>query len=407
MNLNYRIAWRNLWRNSRRTWLTSGSIAFAIFLVVAAMCLQAGQYDVMVENSTSMMTGHIQIQNSKHLEEERFEDTINEASRIAKLVAGTEGVSSIAPRAEVFALASVGELSFGIQVHGVDWEAENNTVNFLKFVSEGRLPNTDDEAIMGAILARNLGVSIGEEITLLGAAKRGGVGAMAVRIVGLFETNIADADRSLVWASLASVKEGFGLDDEVHRLVIRTTDINASSEIAHTLSLLLSDPRLVVRTWKEVLPEINQMIDIDRISAEIMYLLLQIIVVFSVVNSFIIIVFERTKEFGMLMAIGMKPPQILWLVQWEAFFGWFLGMIIGVSLSSIIIYWLSITGIPLPADLVELAQQMYMPSRLYPGFAIEAFITSPLILLVGTQFAALISSLRILYMRPVEVLRGN
>lgn len=407
MNLNYRIAWRNLWRNSRRTWLTSGSIAFAIFLVVAAMCLQAGQYDVMVENSTSMMTGHIQIQNSKHLEEERFEDTINEASRIAKLVAGTEGVSSIAPRAEVFALASVGELSFGIQVHGVDWEAENNTVNFLKFVSEGRLPNTDDEAIMGAILARNLGISIGEEITLLGAAKRGGVGAMAVRIVGLFETNIADADRSLVWASLASVKEGFGLDDEVHRLVIRTTDINASSEIAHTLSLLLSDPRLVVRTWKEVLPEINQMIDIDRISAEIMYLLLQIIVVFSVVNSFIIIVFERTKEFGMLMAIGMKPPQILWLVQWEAFFGWFLGMIIGVSLSSIVIYWLSITGIPLPADLVELAQQMYMPSRLYPGFAIEAFITSPLILLVGTQFAALISSLRILYMRPVEVLRGN
>ena len=371
------------------------------------MCLQAGQYDVMVENSTSMMTGHIQIQNSKHLEEERFEDTINEASRIAKLVAGTEGVSSIAPRAEVFALASVGELSFGIQVHGVDWEAENNTVNFLKFVSEGRLPNTDDEAIMGAILARNLGISIGEEITLLGAAKRGGVGAMAVRIVGLFETNIADADRSLVWASLASVKEGFGLDDEVHRLVIRTTDINASSEIAHTLSLLLSDPRLVVRTWKEVLPEINQMIDIDRISAEIMYLLLQIIVVFSVVNSFIIIVFERTKEFGMLMAIGMKPPQILWLVQWEAFFGWFLGMIIGVSLSSIVIYWLSITGIPLPADLVELAQQMYMPSRLYPGFAIEAFITSPLILLVGTQFAALISSLRILYMRPVEVLRGN
>lgn len=407
MNLNYRIAWRNLWRNSRRTWLTSGSIAFAIFLVVAAMCLQAGQYDVMVENSTSMMTGHIQIQNSKHLEEERFEDTINEASRIAKLVVGTEGVSSIAPRAEVFALASVGELSFGIQVHGVDWEAENNTVNFLKFVSEGRLPNTDDEAIMGAILARNLGISIGEEITLLGAAKRGGVGAMAVRIVGLFETNIADADRSLVWASLASVKEGFGLDDEVHRLVIRTTDINASSEIAHTLSLLLSDPRLVVRTWKEVLPEINQMIDIDRISAEIMYLLLQIIVVFSVVNSFIIIVFERTKEFGMLMAIGMKPPQILWLVQWEAFFGWFLGMIIGVSLSSIVIYWLSITGIPLPADLVELAQQMYMPSRLYPGFAIEAFITSPLILLVGTQFAALISSLRILYMRPVEVLRGN
>ncbi len=407
MNLNYRIAWRNLWRNSRRTWLTSGSIAFAIFLVVAAMCLQAGQYDVMVENSTSMMTGHIQIQNSKHLEEERFEDTINEASRIAKLVAGTEGVSSIAPRAEVFALASVGELSFGIQVHGVDWEAENNTVNFLKFVSEGRLPNTHDEAIMGAILARNLGISIGEEITLLGAAKRGGVGAMAVRIVGLFETNIADADRSLVWASLASVKEGFGLDDEVHRLVIRTTDINASSEIAHTLSLLLSDPRLVVRTWKEVLPEINQMIDIDRISAEIMYLLLQIIVVFSVVNSFIVIVFERTKEFGMLMAIGMKPPQILWLVQWEAFFGWFLGMIIGVSLSSIVIYWLSITGIPLPADLVELAQQMYMPSRLYPGFAIEAFITSPLILLVGTQFAALISSLRILYMRPVEVLRGN
>ena len=411
MSLNVRIAWRNLWRNRRRTWLTAGGISFAIFLVVSAMSLQLGQYDVMIENATSMMVGHIQLQDERYIEERHFEDTVPEASQLISILSREPKIASIAPRVELFALASVGERSFGVQVFGVDWEAERNTVSFLKFVKTGRIPVADHETIIGSTLARNLGVSIGDEIILLGAAKRAGVGAMAVTIVGLFETNFPEIDRNMVWVSLGGVREGFGLGDEFHSLIIRTFDVSNSLEVRNALEKKLAshDPRsnVVIRDWPEIMPEINQMIDIDRLSAEIMYLLLELIVVFSVINSFIIIVFERTKEFGMLIAIGMKPKDILWLVQWEAFFGWVIGMVVGVSLSWLLILWLTRTGIPLPSDLQELAAQMFMPSRIYPAFSTEAIFTAPLILLVGTQFAAFISSIRILYMRPIEVLRGK
>ena len=118
MRLTLTLAWRNLWRNPRRTWLTAGGIAFSVWLVVSFMALQIGQYDVMTENATALMAGHVQIQNRVYLEDNRFEDTIENASTIVEQVRLTPGVGSVAPRVEAFALVSVGERSFGAQLLG-------------------------------------------------------------------------------------------------------------------------------------------------------------------------------------------------------------------------------------------------------------------------------------------------
>lgn len=407
--LTLRMAWRNLWRNRRRTWLTSGGIAFAIMLVVFSMAMQLGQYDIMMDNATSMMTGHIQIQSREYVANDRFEDTVSGVTGLARLLSEMAAVESVAPRVEAFALASAGERSFGARVVGVDMEAEARTVRFLQFVSQGEVPGGADEAMLGHILARNLGVGLGDEVVLLGSGKEGGVAAMVVRVVGLFQTNQVELDRGMLWTSITAVQDAFGLGDEAHTLAIRTNDLSSSVQIQRALTAWLNadfpDSGLVVRNWDDVMPEVRQGIEIDRLGGELFYYIIELLVVFSVVNSFIMTVFERTREFGMLLAIGMRPWSIVWLVQWEAFFIWLVGAVIGLGLAAGVVYWLADTGIYMGESLEQFAAQMFMPARLYPAFSQEAFSNAPLVMLLGTQLAALVSSVRILRMKPVAALR--
>ncbi|TNF88467.1 MAG: ABC transporter permease, partial [Gammaproteobacteria bacterium] len=317
--LSIRIGWRNLWRNRRRTWLTAGGIAFSVFLVVSFMALQIGQYDVMTENATALMAGHVQVQNREYLEDNRFEDTIENASQVLAAVRATPGVASVAPRVETFALTSGDERSFGAQVLGIDIAAELETVRFVKMLKEGRTLEGPEDAVLGSVLARNLGAGVGDEVVILGTGKEGGVAAMVLTVVGLLETGMADLDRVLMLAPLDQVQAGFGLEDEVHSLIIRAEDVAMGPALVDELQSTLPDA-LEVRNWERVLPELKQGIEVDRIGGRIMYGIIMALVVFSVVNSFIMTVFERTKEFGMLLSIGMRPLRIILMLQWEALF---------------------------------------------------------------------------------------
>ncbi|HEY5681657.1 MAG TPA: FtsX-like permease family protein [Pseudomonadales bacterium] len=403
-----RIGWRNLARNRRRTWLTAGGIAFAVLLVVFSMAMQLGQYDIMMENATSLLTGHIQIQTADYVDSARFEDTMGSAGALRRVIEATAGVEAVAPRAEAFALASAGERSFGARIIGVDPDAERDTVRLLKMVREGRAIAAPDDGLLGSLLARNLGVTLGDEVVLLGSEKHGGVAAMVITVAGILETGVADLDRVTLITPLASVQSAFGLADEVHTFAIRTEDLDRSEAVAESLRHSLTDrPALVVRHWSEVMPELRQAIEIDRLGGELFFYVVEVLVVFSIVNTFIMTVFERTREFGMLKAIGMKPWRIVAMMQWEGFFIWLLGASLGLGLAAIIVAWLQDVGIYMGETLEEYAEQFYMPARLYPAFSLQAFLSAPLVMLMGTQIAALLPSLRIFRLNAAAALRGE
>jgi ABC-type lipoprotein release transport system permease subunit len=162
-----------------------------------------------------------------------------------------------------------------------------------------------------------------------------------------------------------------------------------------------------VRHWELVMPEVLQGIEVDRIGGMFMYWLIMILVVFSVINSFIMTVFERTREFGMLRAIGMRPAKIILMVQFEALFGCLIGVAIGLALASAVIAWLIEVGIPLGEAMEDYATQFYMPARLYPAFSAEALLTAPVVMVIGTQIAAILPALRIRQLKPVEALRED
>jgi ABC-type lipoprotein release transport system permease subunit len=365
--LSLRIGWRNLWRNRRRTFLTSGGIAFSVLLVMFFMSLQFGQYAVMIDTATSLMAGQVQIQRAAYLEDSRFEDTIGDTSVLVNEISRQPHVASVAPRIEAFALVSAGERSFGAQVLGVDAGAEATTVRFTKMLSHGVGIQAPNDAVLGRILARNLGVGVGDEVVVLGSGKEGGVAALALDVVGLLETGMADLDRALLLAPLDTVQDGFGLTDEVHSLIIRLDDLDRSDAVVAELTALLPE-ELRVRPWQEILPELRQAIDVDKIGGQIMYWIIMVLVMFSVVNRVI-------------------------------------GAGVGTLLAAALIFSLQNVGIYLGEEMQEYAKQFYMPARLYPGFSSEVLTVAPLAMLVGTQLAALLPSLRIRLLRPVNALR--
>ena len=137
-----------------------------------------------------------------------------------------------------------------------------------------------------------------------------------------------------------------------------------------------------------------------------MYSIILLLVSFSVINTFLMVVFERTREFGMLIAIGMRPVLIIWQVLAEAFFMWLVGVAIGVVVALALVVWLAQVGIPIEG-MEEMAGSFYMSDRMYPAFSWVGLLAAPVVLFFGTQLAGVVATMRVRKIKPVEALRGE
>ena len=399
-----RIAWRNLWRNKRRTWLTAGGIAFSTLLVNFGMSMQVGSYDSMIGNATGLLEGQIQVSHPDYPEESKLEQTIKGATEFVRQLDEIPDIA-VAPRAEAFALLSADERSFGGLIVGVDFEREARIITLFNTISDGRIPQNDEEMLIGSTMARNLGLSVGDEVVALGSAKEGGIAAMAQTVVGIYNSGQAELDRTLVFVTLPAAQNAFALGDEIHKVVMRGQNAQDLEKELEAISRTTGD-RGLVRSWEEVIPELNQAIELDWVSAQLVYGIILLLVSFSVINTFLMVVFERTREFGMLIAIGMRPALIIWQVLAEAFFMWLVGVAIGVVVALALVVWLAQVGIPIEG-MEEMAGSFYMSDRMYPAFSWIGLLAAPVVLFFGTQLAGVIATMRVRRIKPVEALRGE
>ncbi len=397
------MAWRNVMRTRRRTWLTAGGIAFAILLLGLMRSLQVGAFIGAVDNSAHIMLGHIQLQHPAYEDDPAVENSIRGVDNIIKDVASQTEVEVVSARAQSYALTSSGERSFGAQIIGVQYEQEAKWSTLINMQVQGRYIQSPGESFIGSALARNLGISIGDELVILGTAVEGGVAALVTEVVGTYTSGQPELDRAIAQVSLEDFRYAWNLDaDEAHAIVIIAESVEASEQLAPQLA------RTGVRSlsWRELQPEMVQMIELKLIGTYVMFILVAIIVIFSVVNSFMMIIFERMPEFGMLMAVGMRVRHIIIQLQIEALFVCLLGIVLGLVITGLGIGILSKTGIPIPELADEMLQAMSMPDRMYPVFSEGSLYFAIPVMLVGTQLAAIIPGLRLRHIQAVQALRA-
>ena len=401
-----RLAWRNLRRNAARTGLTAGGIGFSVLLVSFAMSLQSGSYDIMIDSATRYFTGHAQISEKSYADQPRLDRTIENVQALQATLSAIDGLT-VFPRVQAFAVVSKGEKSMGGMVLGVDFEAEQQRLEIYNNVIEGTVPTQTDQALIGASMARNLGAVVGDELVVLGSGKQGAVAAAIFAVSGIVETGQDALDRTLVFAPFAGVAETLYLQDEAHMLLLMVDDLSQLGAIATQINPLLPE-QLTLQTWQQLMPLIEQSIEMDKAGGYLFFSMLLILVTFAVVNTFVMVLYERTREFGLFMALGMRPWQVIGQVQFEALLLSSLGVALGLGLSYPLIDYL--TGVGIPVDQIggeEAIQQMQMGTmdRIYPRVTWSSMATAPLVMMIGTQLAALVSTVRVRGINPVTALR--
>ncbi|MBQ75705.1 MAG: hypothetical protein CMQ20_11890 [Gammaproteobacteria bacterium] len=397
------VAWRNITRTKRRTWLTACGIAFAILMMTFVRSLQVGAFIGAVDNSARIMLGHIQLQHPVYEDDPAIENSIHGINDIIADVESRPGVEIVSARAQSFALTSSGERSFGAQIIGVQYEKEAVWSSLTRMQVDGRYIEGPGEAFIGSALARNLGITIGDELVILGTAVEGGVAALVADVVGTYTSGQPELDRAIVQVPLQDFQVAWTLaPDEAHTVIVIAESVADSEELAPQLG------RAGLRSlnWRDLQPEMVQMMEMKLIGTYVLFILVAIIVIFSVVNSFMMIIFERTPEFGMLMAVGMRPHHIIIQLQIEALLVCILGIILGLGITAVGVGILSETGIALPAQAGELLKSMAMPERMYPVFSFGALFIAVPVMVLGTQLAALIPGLRLRHMHAVDALRS-
>ena len=407
-DITLRLAWRNLWRHKRRTWLTVGAMIFSNSLLVFSISLQFGSYDMMIDNTLQAFSGHIQLQHKQYLDSPKMRYTLPNISVTAQRLRDELQLKSVGVRAAGFALASSEDRSYGLQILGVEPLYEPWVSSIPGLVKEGRYLQEDsfDEIVIGSVLARNLKVNVGDELTFLGSGLDNAFAAGVVQIVGIFESGLPDLDRNMAQVSLAYFDDTFAMQRQGHSIAIRATHID-DVDILQTRIYSLFDKQnnVAVRHWEELQPGLRQAIQADMASAWFMYVVLIVLVAFSVLNTQLMSVLERTREFGTMMALGLKPSHLSRLVLMETLMMSCLGLALGILVGFAITAYLSIVGFYYPG-MEEMATRFNLPDRMYPSISLLSLSLGPGIVAFGSLLAAIYPATRLYRLLPIEAMRA-
>jgi ABC-type lipoprotein release transport system permease subunit len=261
---------------------------------------------------------------------------------------------------------------------------------------------------VGHLLARNLNVSIGDEITLLGQGRDGSIAATVVIVNGVFRSGDDTFDRRSVYIPLGHFQEIYSMRDSVHAVVALCSSLDQVSAVEKAIGPALNDLHLrfppVLLDWKELMPGLAQGIALDLVSGIIMYLLLIVVVAFSILNTFLMAVFERTREFGVMMAMGVGPGRLTRLLLLESSIMTVFGVVIGIIIGCLVTWYFQIHGIDL-GGASEIMAQFGISGRLYPKLTLLSASIGPAAVLVITFLAALYPTLKVRRLQPVEAMR--
>ncbi len=332
------LAARNLTRNLRRTLLTGAAIAFGLAMMIVMITMQAGQYREMLDQGISVMAGHVVIEHPDYAEEAEAELVVPDVDATVARLQEQFPDARITPRMQIGGLLTSPTNSVGIGLRGLDPAVEQHVIDLPSQIQQGEWLAPDDERgiLIGVAMAERLAVEVGEKVVFMGQGEGGDVESRLFRVRGVFKTGGAELDGFVGVTSLAAAQALNRTPDAAHQVAVHLSD-PAQTDAARTASEPLAPDGMAVMTWPEALPELVSMIEIDRISSDVISLIIALIVGMGVLNTMLMSVLERVREFGVLLGIGMRPRRLASLVVTEGLvlgvFATLVGILIGLGLS--------------------------------------------------------------------------
>lgn len=329
-----KLAWRNLWRNKRRTLITIASVFFAVMLAILMRGYHGGAWASLLENVLHSYTGYLQVHAKGYWEEKTLDYTMAWDDSIHNAILKNKEVKMLVPRVESFALAAAGEKTKGAIVVGIDPVLEDTFTRLSeKMVQGSMLEEKDREALLSQRLAKFLNITVGDTITLISQGYQGTSAAGLFRVKGIVKLPSPEWDNQMVYLPLTVAQEFYALEGRLTSVVIDLNKVKHLDKAARSLRHQLNLNTYEVMTWKEMLIELYQQYVSDESGGKILLALLYLIIGFGIFGTVMMMTAERTREFGVLVAVGMKKHKLAGLICIEMFLIALLGVIAGMTAS--------------------------------------------------------------------------
>lgn len=327
----FRIAWRNLWRNRTRTLISVTAIALSYALFLVSIGMADAMYGDMEVAAAQAAGGNVLVHGKGYWESQTNEKIIVQPGEVVGRAQQIPGVERVAQRVVLEGLLSTSSASSGTRLMGVDPLVEEGFANPAKYLTKGAFFN-DDEApiVLGAKTAKTLNVDLGDRVVFTATAADGEMRRALFYVSGIVSAGAASIDEGPAYTTLPAAQNAMDLGVAVTQIGLLT---DASNQDAIKATLLADAPDSVeILTWEEAMPDLIGMIELDAAFGDLYGIIVFIVVVFAVMNTFLMIVMERIRELGLLAALGLKPSQIARLLMFESLLLAVVSIAIGFSL---------------------------------------------------------------------------
>jgi len=405
MSMYISLAWRNIWRNKRRSLITIASVFFAVILSLAMRSMQLGSYQHMVKNTVSFFTGYIQIHGEGYWDKKSLDRSMVYSKELLGKVESVKHVTKTAPRLESFALISGGDITDGAMVLGIDPEHEDKLTKLNFKLTEGAyLEKGDSDIMLAKGLADHIGAGIGDTIIVLGQGYHGVTAAGKYRVKGIVKYPTPDLNSRMSYLSISEAQRLFMAEGRITSLAVMIDRQKRLDKVTEELKTIFSDGYEVM-TWEEMLPELVQSIETDNAGGVVMLGVIYMVIGFGMLGTILMMTLERNREFGMLMAVGMKRRRLRIIVLLESIFLSFIGVVAGTIAGIPILIYMYHHPIPLTGDIAKMMEsygwEAIMPFSLEPMI----FVWQAVTVLLLAMIAALYPLWKISKLEPVTALR--
>jgi ABC-type lipoprotein release transport system permease subunit len=405
MGMYLTLAWRNIWRNKRRSWIAIASIFFAVIIALFTRSMQLGGYRYMVKSAVSFYTGYVQVHSAGYWEEQSLDKSFIHSDYLKMMAGEVDHVTTSTPRLESFALVSSGEHTAVAMVVGVEPETEDRMTNLRKKVTEGNYLKPGEAGILlAAGIADVLGVSAGDTVVLLGQGYHGVTAAGKYPVTGIVEFPAPDLNSIMSYLPIREAQFLYGANDRVTAV---TFLIDGQEHLSGVVSGLRErlDENYEVMSWSDMLPELVQYIEMDNAQGIIMIWIIYMVIGFGILGTLLMMTMERTREFGMLISIGLKRMRLAFILTLESAILSLIAVVIGTVVGIPLLAYYRLNPIMLGGKAAEVmiayGFEPILPFSMDPSI----FWTQALTVLVIAIIAALYPIFRVFKLRPVEAVR--
>ena len=404
----FKIAWRNIYRNKKRTLITVTSIFAALFLIILMRALQFGFYDNIITTVVESYAGYVEVHAEGYWDNQSLDNAMEVDQKLIDDISSVEGVENIVQRLQTFSLISMGEKTKGGVINGVDISDEQKITDWNKKMLSGSFDLGENEIIVGKGIAEYFDIRENDTLILYGQGYRGMMAAGKYPVKGVIDLKNSDLNKLGIFMAIESARNYVSSEEISTHIIIDKEQYYDEEKIVKDLSQILSEDYEIM-TWKKTLPEIEQTITADNAGGLIMAFILYIIVVFGMFGTVLMMTEERKYEFGVLISIGMSRVRLFGIILIETIILSMIGVFLAIILTYPISYYFNLNPIDMAALMGEGADQMLEDLGFSPlapmSISWDIPLSHALVIFIFSLLISIYPAIKILNLNPVKSMK--